>query len=91
MSNRGFENHERCRKFLFCGTFLFLAEHLPSLFLTTKFPPLIIITTKTAPQISKMLPRNRTIHVSRDTRYVDTWSNFQHITDKNFTKYFVML
>lgn len=45
MSNRGFANRKRCRKFSFCGTFLFLTEHL-SLFLTTKFPPFIIITTK---------------------------------------------
>lgn len=49
MSNRGFANRKRCRKFSFCGTSLFLTEHLSSLFLTTKFPPLIIITTKNSP------------------------------------------
>lgn len=80
-------------QFLSCVTFLYIAGHLPSLVLTTEFPPLFIVTTKKAPRTSKMSPRDSPTHKhsSKTTSSVGTWSNFQHITDNNFTKYFAMV
>lgn len=81
----------------YCVGLSLTLQDIYHLFLTTKFPPLIVVTTKIAPQVSKMLPKDSTTHTdsSRATRYVGTWSDFQHITDNahyvNFINYFAMV